>query len=107
MLRGGIYGYSERSRMHSSNMTLNAVSADKKGKHSGGNILRTIFPPVRNMEGKFPYLRRMPFLLPVAWASRIIGYAKETITEQDSSASDVLRIGSQRIELLRQYDIID
>lgn len=107
MLRGGIYGYSERSRMHSSNMTLNAVSADKKGKRSGGNLLRTIFPPVRNMEGKFPYLRRMPFLLPVAWASRIIGYAKETITEQNSSASDVLRIGSQRIELLRQYDIID
>jgi hypothetical protein len=93
--------------MHSSNMTLNAVSAGKKGKHSDGNVIRTIFPSRHSLEGRFPYLRRMPFLLPVAWASRIIGYAKETMTEPDSGASEVLRIGSQRVELLRQYDIID
>jgi hypothetical protein len=49
----------------------------------------------------------MPFLLPVAWVSRIAGYAKETISEPNSSAGEVLRIGSQRVELLRQYDIID
>ena len=107
MLRGGIYGYSERSRMHSSNMTLNAVSADKKGKRSDGNVLRTIFPSVKSMEGRFPYLKRMPFLLPVAWASRIVGYAKESVTEPNSGATEVLRVGSQRIELLRHYDIID
>lgn len=107
MLRGGIYGYSERSRMHSSNMTLNAVSADKKGKRSDGNVIRTIFPSAKSMEGRFPYLKRMPILLPVAWASRIIGYAKETVTEPNTGATEVLRVGSQRIELLRQYDIID
>jgi hypothetical protein len=107
MLSGGLYGYAQRSRLHSSNMTLNAVSADKKGKHSDGNILRTIFPSVRSMEGRYPYLKRKPFLLPVAWASRIIGYAKESITEPHSGASEVLRVGSQRIELLRHYDIID
>jgi hypothetical protein len=107
MLRGGIYGYAERSRMHSSNMTLNAVSADKKGKRSNGNILRTVLPSAKNMEGRFPYLKRMPYLLPVAWASRIIGYAKETVTQPNTGASEVLRVGSQRIELLRHYDIID
>jgi hypothetical protein len=45
--------------------------------------------------------------LPVAWVSRIFGYAKESLTESDTSASDIIRTGSQRIDLLRHYDIID
>ena len=49
----------------------------------------------------------MPVLLPVAWVSRIFGYAKESISEQDSSAADIIRTGSERIELLRHYNIID
>ena len=59
------------------------------------------------MESRYPYLRRAPVLLPVAWISRIFGYAKESISEQESSASEIIRTGSQRIELLRHYDIID
>lgn len=107
LLYGGIYGSSDRSRLHSSNMTLNAVSADKKGKRTKGNVLKTIFPPVRYLEGRYPYLRRAPILLPIAWASRIVDYAKESISEPDSAAADIIRTGSQRIELLRQYNIID
>lgn len=107
LLDGGIYGSSDLSRVHSSNMTLNAVSADKKGKKSKGNLLKTVFPPANKLEHRFPYLRRAPILLPVAWASRIFGYAKESLSEPESSASDIIRTGSQRIELLRQYDIID
>lgn len=95
------------SRVHSSNMTLNAVSADKKGKQSKGNVLKTVFPPAKKLESRYPYLRRAPVLLPVAWISRIFGYAKESISEQESSASEIIRTGSQRIELLRHYDIID
>lgn len=107
LLYGGIYGSSDRSRVHSSTMTLNAVSADKKGKKSNGNLLKTVFPPAKSLEIRYPYLRRAPILLPVAWVSRILGYAKETISEPDSAAAEVIRTGSQRIELLRHYDIID
>lgn len=107
LLYGGIYGSSDRSRVHSSNMTLNAVSADKKGKKSKGNLLKTVFPPAKSLELRFPYLRRAPVLLPVAWVSRIFGYAKETLAEPDSAATEIIRTGSKRIELLRQYDIID
>ena len=107
LLYGGIYGSSDRSRVHSSNMTLNAVSADKKGKNSNGNLLKTIFPPAKSLEKRFPYLRRAPFLLPIAWTSRIFVYAKETISEPESAAAEVIRTGSKRIDLLRHYDIID
>ncbi len=107
MLQGGIYGSSDRSRVHSSNMTLNAVAADKKGKKQSKNVLRTVFPRARELEGRYRYLRRHKYLLPVAWTSRILGFAKETITEPDTAAADVLRTGSQRIQLLKEYDIID
>ncbi len=107
LLCGGIYGSADMSRVHSSNMTLNAVAADKKGKKTGGNLLKTMFPPAKSIENRFTYLRRAPFLLPVAWIVRICGYAKESLIRPDSGAAEVIRTGSKRIELLRHYDIID
>lgn len=107
LLYGGIYGSSELSRVHSSNMTLNAAAASKKGKKAKKHLLRTIFPSVGSLSGRYPYLRRMPFLLPIAWICRIFGYIRERFTEPNNAASDVIRIGSRRIELLREYDIID
>ena len=106
LLCGGIYGGADRSRIHSSNMTLNAVKADKKGKQ-GRNLLRTVFPPAKLLVGRFPWLRHKTWLLPVAWVLRFFGYLKEALTRSDSSAAAVIRTGSKRVELLRQYDIID
>ena len=107
LLWGGIYGSSDRSRVHSSNMTLNAVADDKRGKRAKRGIVRTVFPSAKSLEGRFPYLRRYPALLPVAWASRIAGYAKESLHDPDSAASEVIRTGEKRIDLLRSYHIID
>ncbi len=107
LLYGGIYGSSDRSRVHSSNMTLNAVAADKKGKRTKGNVIRTVFPSAKSISGRFPYLRTKPFLLPVAWTSRIFGYMKESLHDPNSAASEVINTGRTRIELLRSYDIID
>ena len=106
LLCGGIYGGADRSRVHSSNMTLNAVKADKKGKQ-GGKLLGTVFPPAKRLVGRFHWLRKHPWLLPVAWGLRLLGYLKEALTRSDSSAAAVIRTGSKRVELLRQYDIID
>ncbi len=107
LLCGGIYGASDRSRVHSSNMTLNAVSADKKGRKIKGNVFFTIFPPAKSLENRFSYLHKWPILLPVAWISRIFAYLKESLTDSKSAASAVIRTGERRVELLRQYDIID
>lgn len=107
LLCGGIYGSADRSRVHSSNMTLNAVSTDKKGKKVRANVLKTVFPPAKNLESRFPYLQRHPMLLPFAWLSRIAGYAKESVSEPHSGASEVIRTGTKRVALLREYDIID
>jgi len=105
LLRGGIYGAADRDRLHSSNMTLNAVSADKKGKRSAG-MLRAAFPSAKALSGRYPYLQSKPFLLPVAWISRIFGYAKENAAG-NGTAQNALKTGKDRIKLLRTYNIID
>lgn len=105
LLDSGVYGDSSMSRKHSSTMTLNAVSADKQGKKAKRSVLRTLFPRLDSMTGRYPYLKKRPYLLPVAWASRIISYARRRGKHNDNTAES-LRIASERIELMRKYGII-
>ena len=107
LLDSGIYGDSNMSRKHSSNMTLSAVTAQKEGKRGGSHVLKTVFPPAKSLEGRYPYLKKHPYLLPVAWASRILKYRKETRTVSNDDAAESIKIGKQRIELLKEYGIID
>lgn len=108
LLDSGVFGASSMSRKHSSNMTLHAVSARKQGKQGRNSVLKTIFPPVKNLSGRYPYLKEKPYLLPVAWADRIVKYSRETAAgPSGNNAAESLRIGNKRIELLKQYGIIE
>lgn len=107
LLDSGVYGDANMSRKHSSNITLNAVSAQKQGQKAGNNVLKTVFPPAKSLEGRFPYLKEHPYLLPVAWTSRIFRYQKELQQTSGNDASESIRIGNQRIELMKQYGIIE
>lgn len=104
LLCGGIYGSSDMSRKHSSNITLNAVSTSKSGFMA---VLKTIFPPAKSLTGRYPYLQKKPYLLPAAWVNRIFTYAKETTTDKNNSATEAVKIGNQRIALLKEYGVID
>ena len=102
---GGMYGAHDIDRLHSSTMTLDAVASDRAGKRRGG-VLRSVFPPAEKLQGRFPYLRRYPVLLPVAWGQRIWGY----LSRKNSPATHPTRsieIGNRRIELLKEYGIIE
>lgn len=106
LLNSGIYGGSNMSRRHSSNITLNAVSAQKKGKRSGGLLLKTVFPPEKDLEGRYPCLKKHPYLLPIVWINRILKYKKEISQITDNDAASSIQIGTQRIELMKKYGII-
>ena len=107
LLDGGVYGDTSMSRKHSSTLTLSAVAADRRGRKAGGNVLRTLFPSRKALEGRYPFLRTKPWLLPVAWVRRIAHYAAERRgAGADNNAAESLRIGSERVELLRRYGII-
>lgn len=101
ILDSGIYGSAYRDRLHSSNITLGAVSARNQGKQSG-TLLQSVFPSLEVMERKYPYLRSKPLLLPIAWTDRILRYSRST-----ANATDTVRIGTERVEMLKHYGILD
>lgn len=106
LLCAGVYGSADKSRQHSSNITLNAVAAQKQGRKQKNAMLSSTFPPRAKLEGRYTYLKKHPYLLPVAWCSRLWSYSRETRTSQNNNAADALKIGSERVELLKEYGII-
>ncbi len=106
LLDAGVFGSASRSRVHSATVTLNAVEADRRGEKR--SVLRSVFPKCGDLEGRYPYLRKYPVLLPVAWCSRLVRYGLETAKpKQDNSPVQSLALGQKRTDLLRQLDMID
>ena len=104
-LCGGVYGSNDLTRLHSSTVTLNAVKASRTGEKS--SVLRTVFPKREYLERRYPYLKKRPYLLPVAWVQRIAHYAREKQSGTDNSASGSIKLGKERIELMKRYGIMD
>jgi hypothetical protein len=102
LLAAGIYGGSSEERLHSSLITLNAV-ADGSDGHGIWRVVRTVFPARRALEGKYSYLRERPWLLPAAWAQRLVTYRAQ---KSGASARESLEIGARRVQLLKKYGMI-
>lgn len=109
LLQSGIYGGAGAARLHSSNITLTAIRENRSGKKSTSGFkawLHSVFPPAISLEWKYTYLRRHKWLLPWAWICRICGFVFRRRSEK-GSAGETLRIGQERVELMRKYGIID
>ena len=106
LIDGGVFGDSSMSRKHSSNITLQAVSEDKKGKKAGASLIRSLFPDRAYMERTYTYLKKYSFLLPVAWVSRIVKYLKESKNMRENDAMASIEIGNHRVDLMKKYKII-
>ena len=104
-LCGGVYGSNDYTRLHSSTVTLNAVKASRTGEKS--SVLSTVFPKREYLERRYPYLKKRPYMLPVAWVQRIAHYASEKQPGMDNSASGSIKLAKERIELMKKYDIMD
>ena len=107
LLTGGLYGDASMSRKHSSNITLDAVASQKSGKKAKSALAASVFPPAGKLEGRYPYLKKHPYLLPVAWCSRLLHYGKETRNSRGSSAAEALKIGTERVELMKYYGVLE
>ena len=106
LLSGGLYGDNTMSRKHSSNITLDAVVAHKQGKKPNASLLVSLFPSADKLQGRYPYLKGKPYLLPVAWCSRILTYRAQTQSDPNNTPADALKIGKNRVALMKQYEII-
>ena len=104
-LCGGVYGSNDLTRLHSSTVTLNAVKASRTGEKS--SVLSTVFPKREYLERRYPYLKKRPYMLPVAWVQRIAHYASEKQSGADNSASGSIKLAKERIELMKRYGIME
>lgn len=106
LLESGVFGGKDLSRKHSSTITLRTVESNRKGRRY--SLCQTLFPGFSAMEGRFPYVKKYPFLLPLAWCQRLVKYGGELQrSENGNDAAESLRIGKQRTRLLKELDIID
>lgn len=88
-------------------MIYAAVVRCPAARKAGNSVLRTVFPPARQLAGRYPYLKEKPYLLPLAWVNRILKYGKETAGgSADNNAAQSIKIGNGRVALLKEYGII-
>ena len=104
-LCGGVYGSNDYTRLHSSTVTLNTVKASRTGEKS--SVLSTVFPKREYLEHRYSYLKKYPYLLPIAWVQRIAHYASEKQSGADNSASGSIKLAKERIELMRLYGVME
>lgn len=102
VLDAGVFGASTMERKHSSRMTLQAAA---DGKQSAGTVRSAAFPSAADLQGRYPYLKKLPWLLPVAWVQRGWKYAREG-ENVGSRAAASAAIGRQRLKLLERYGLI-
>ena len=106
LLESGVFGGKDLSRKHSSTITLRTVESNRNG--SSYSLCQTLFPGAAAMEGQFPYVKKYPFLLPLAWCQRFVKYGGELLrSKEGNEAAESLRIGKRRTLLLKELDIID
>lgn len=99
LLGAGVFGSSTLERKQSSHMTIEAA---KTGRRS--SLLAAAFPPAKALEGRYPYLRKHPWLAPLAWGSRAARYFSKG--NAAFRAGESTRIGNQRVALLEYYGIL-
>lgn len=107
LLQSGIFGGADMSRKHSATITLTAVADQKQGRRGTSGVLKSLFPPAKALEKRYTYLRKYPWLLPAAWASRIVRYGKEVKDAGTGNAAEAVKIGKERVELLKHYGVVD
>lgn len=103
-LSGGVYGGADSTRRHSCTITIHAADRAHRGGTGRASLCAALFPGREVMAGWYPYVARCPALLPAAWAQRIWRYLRTR--GEHTGAKGSLRIGAQRVELLRQYRVL-
>lgn len=104
MLAAGIYGQSSMDRRHSGALAMEAV----RNGQTAPSLKAALFPPVSQLSGRYPVLRRAPCLLPAVWLHRIGRYGIDVLRNRNSgnTPGEAIALGKQRTEMMVRYAII-
>ena len=107
MLQAGVFGKSNAGRIHSANITMNAVHKSFIHKNVRLSVVNSVFPSLSYMKQNFSYLNKNIYLLPLAYCQRLAAYLRERkIRAAYGEPVDSITVGRKRIALMRQYGII-
>lgn len=106
ILASGVYGSSTLNRKHSSRITLMAMEKERASREKrGSTYFRILFPTITSLQRRYPYVKRYPALLPVAWGQRLFGYMGDG-SKTDNSIKNALQLGKRRTALLQKYGLL-
>ena len=99
ILTGGIYGGETEDRVHSAEITLRAYASSLDNKKN--KLLSAVFLPYGKMRTKYSYVDGRPYLLPVAYGDRILGYLSKR-----HNVKSTIDMGLSRRKMFEYYGII-
>lgn len=97
----GTFGNSTKELAGSEVIIYSAVNSGRKP-----SAFRMLFLPMSEMKSHFKVLYRHPYLLPVMWVWRIIRYTYRILTGKKAKLSESEQIANEKIQLLRDYNLI-
>lgn len=104
VLNAGIYGSSTKERKHSSSITL--MAKEKEHRKNKGVMLKVLFPNYEFMKKSVPTVKKNRFSLFKSYVLRIIRFLKTAMPKKNRRKTSV-KIGIERVELMKKYKIID
>lgn len=90
------------------NVLLRQMALDERENSHG--VVRLLFPPVKTLETRYKYLKKFPFLLPVAWIQRVlfgIFVKKVNIGRMFKDIDEAVEFSDERLKWLGMLDLKD
>lgn len=94
VMNGGSLGQGDEERRHSANVTASAFKGNSRFKE-------IIFPPRERIYLKYPFSRKYPILIPLAWLMRLASFL---VSGKKMSS---LKTGNERLRMLKKYGLIN
>ncbi len=95
-LDGGVFG---KAGMDSGTNALK--TQQRRGKTSRvRTVTKRLFPPAKTIESRYTYLREKPWLLPVAWAHRLI-LTRDTWRQHTKEAQSIMTADLDTVEQIK------
>lgn len=108
----GIFGKGNPGQAKSGSITLRTAFSTSKNKPTTSkkfiSIFYGLFPSIKYMSRNYPYCKKHPVLLPIAWIHRAIAYLINQRSPRQAlrNAGNSIDIGRGRVELFTEYHIV-
>lgn len=108
MVQSGAFGNKSQAEITAGRATMRASANYMKNKSSNmfNVVWKSIFPSKGYMLYQAPYLKKNPWLLPVAWFRRWGKFIKKNKGDNANLTVESMKISQRRMKVLKKYDLV-